>query len=378
MLEDTNAFSLKYVGARFLGARLPLDVLSDLPAFRDLLVSYAKERWRDEHATRRRLPKGFDQSVAFDLVGITEGSAVAQLAWSRETAQEKLPGLSDELELIIAQSYGDVLRLIDDAGQGRYPRALSPEQVRALNRLGAGLREDEKIEFPRSAQSGGSIIFLDAFSRRNLITHVRETYQIRYEGIGTLNGLHVDDGWISVATDDRGQLRVQVDPSRVSNDFDGNTGKPVQFSLQIELDRNENFRSVVDVFDVDLIDREIVERLEKCKARLTEFRSLAKGWHNGDGEPIASEAIRATEAFLVKRPAFAETYGVFPTPSGGVLIEFQTKTWDLSVEVDSTGAMEIFGVEIDGAGEISSRIYERMDDEFLSEFDRQIGTPMNR
>src|SRR5271170_1700381 len=109
------------------------------------------------------------------------------------------------------------------------------------------------------------IIFLDAFSRRNRITHVRETYQIRYEGIGTLNGLHVDDGWISVATDDRGQLRVQVDPSRVSNDFDGNTGKPVQFSLQIELDRNENFRSVVDVFDVDLIDREIVERLEKCK-----------------------------------------------------------------------------------------------------------------
>jgi hypothetical protein len=179
-------------------------------------------------------------------------------------------------------------------------------------------------------------------------------------------------------TEDRGELRVGMDPNRVSNEFDGNTGKPVQFSLQIELDRNENFRSVVDVFDVDLIDPEIVERLEKCKTRLGEFQSLAKGWHNGGGEPIAPEAIRAAEAFLAKRPAFAETYGIFPTLDGGVLIEFQTKTWDFSLEVGKTGAIEIFGIEIDGPGELPSHVYERLDDKFLAEFDRHIGVPISQ
>ena len=211
MPEDPKVFSLKYDGARFLGARLPLDVLSDLPAFRDLLVSYAKERWREQHAARQRLPKGFDQSITFDLVAVGEGSAVAQLAWSREIAQATFPGFSDELELIVERSYGDVVNLIDEAGRQRYPRALSPEQVRALNKLGAGLREGEKIEFPRPGQSDGNVVFLDAYRRRNLITHVRETYQIRYEGIGILNGLHVDDSWISVSTEDRGELRVNVD-----------------------------------------------------------------------------------------------------------------------------------------------------------------------
>src|SRR6202041_478124 len=111
---------------------LPLDVLSDLPAFRDLLVSYAKERWRELHAQRRRLPKGFDQSITFNLVGIAPGSAVPRLAWSREVAQANLPGFSDELETIVEQSYQDVVDLIEDAGLQRYPRALSPEQVRAL------------------------------------------------------------------------------------------------------------------------------------------------------------------------------------------------------------------------------------------------------
>jgi hypothetical protein len=369
MPEDAKVFSLKYAGARFFGARLPLDVLSDLPAFRDLLVSYAKDHWREQHAARQRLPKGFDQSITFDLVGVAQGSAVAQLAWSRQIAQTTLPGFSDELESIVEQSYNDVVNLIDEAGQQRYPSALSPEQVRALNKLGAGLREGEKIEFPRPSDRDGHVVFLDAFRRRDLITHVRETYQVRYEGIGVLNGLHVDDGWISVSTDDRGEVRVSLDRNRVSDEFDGNTGGSVQFALQIELDRGDKLRSVIDVFDVDLIDPQIVEQLEKCKARLGEFESLGEGWLDGAGESIATEAIRAADAFLTKRPAFAEIYGIFPTSDGGILIEFQNGTWDISVEFTKAGGIEMSGVEINGPNDLPSRAFEAVNERFLAEFD---------
>ncbi len=369
MPEDAKVFWLKYAGGRFLGARLPLDVLSDLPAFRDLLVSYAKDRWREQHAARRRLPKGFDQSITFDLVGVVQGSAVAQLAWSRQFAQINLPGFSDELESIVERSYNDVVSLIDEAGRQRYPSALSPEQVRALNKLGAGLREGEKIEFPQPSDREGNVVFLDALRRRELITHVRETYQVRYEGIGILNGLHVDDGWISVATEDRGELRVSLDRNRISDEFDGNTGRSVQFALQIELDRGDRLQSVVDVFDVDLIDPQIVEQLEKCKTRLSEFESLREGWLDGAGESIAKDAIRAADAFLTKRPAFAETYGIFPTADGGILIEFQNGTWDIAVEFTKAGAIEMSGVEINGPNDLQSRAFESLNEAFLEEFD---------
>jgi hypothetical protein len=44
-MEETKPFRLRYVGDRFKGRRMPLDVLPDLPAFRDLLISYVKDAW---------------------------------------------------------------------------------------------------------------------------------------------------------------------------------------------------------------------------------------------------------------------------------------------------------------------------------------------
>ena len=53
------------------------------------------------HAERERLPKGFEKSIAFDLVGIKDGSAIPQLEWDRDTAQLLLPDLKDELEGLV-------------------------------------------------------------------------------------------------------------------------------------------------------------------------------------------------------------------------------------------------------------------------------------
>jgi hypothetical protein len=83
-MTELRSFLLRYVGARFEGHRLPLDVLPDLSAFRDLLVSYVKAEWRAAHTERDRLPKGFEKSIAFDLVEIRD--------WERRTATRLGPG----------------------------------------------------------------------------------------------------------------------------------------------------------------------------------------------------------------------------------------------------------------------------------------------
>ena len=79
MTIDTINFELRYVGARFDRHRLPLDVLPDLSAFRDLLVSYVKAGWRATNEKRVRLPKGFEKSTYLN----EKGNRRVRLAWTR-------------------------------------------------------------------------------------------------------------------------------------------------------------------------------------------------------------------------------------------------------------------------------------------------------
>lgn len=313
------------------------------------------------------------KSISFDLVSLNEGSAVPKLDWSREQAQRMLPEFTDQLEDLVSQSYSDLWGLIDDAAHNRFPAALSSEHIRALNKLGSGLQDDERIEFLGSHGADGSVVYLDTFRRKALITGVRETYQARYDGIGTLVGLHVTDGYIDVETVEHGELRIAVDPDRVSGEFDGNTGSEVQFALQIELDNNDQLRGVISVFGVDLIDAELSDSIMNCRERLNELRNLRAGWHDGGGCAIDGAAIETARDFLAKRPFFAGAYRLFPTDNGGVLFEFEKQGWDFSIEFGVGGAVEMYGVRIDGPEEMESQFFTRLDDEFISAFDARTG-----
>lgn len=368
MDKENKSFVLRYVGSRFNGARLPLDVLSDLPAFRDLLVSYAKDGWRSTHRGRERLPKGFDKSISFDLVSIAEGSAMPKLDWSRKAAQEMLPGFVDELEVLVGSSYENIVQLIDNAGHSQFPSALSSEHVRALNKLGSGLLESERIEFLGSSGKDGNVVYLDAFRRKALIKGVRETYQARFEGVGKLVGLHVD-GSIAVSTLDHGELKIVIDEARIQSEFDGNINSDVQFSLQIELDNNDKFRNVIEVYDIEIIDPDLSNILIRCNERLNELGDLQNGWHNGEGVSIEKVAIANAKSLLNKRPNLSSFYRIYPTLEGGVLFEFEKKGWDLSVEFKSTNQFEIFGVQLDGNREQVPKLFEDLETEFLQLFD---------
>ncbi len=371
MVHDDKSFQLRYVGGRFDGARLPLEVLGDLPAFRDLLVAYAKDLWRLSHADRQRLPKGFDQSISFDLVSLTEGSAIPQIDWSRQSAQAVLPGFGDELSEIVEGSYEKIVKLIDGAANDQFPTSLSSEHIRALNKLGSGLKSGEKIEFLGSSGADGKVVYLDTYRRKSLITHVRETYQIRFEGIGVLQGLHVD-GSISVFTEEYGEIKILVDRDRIAEEFDGNTGCDIQFSLKIELDNKDIFRGVVEVYDVDLIDAELSDNIMKCRERITEIGRLGRGWLNGDADAISQNAVVAAEGFLRKRPSYSENYKIFPTPVGGIVFEMDVGGWDYSVEFSPEGTVEMYGIEIDGNNELEPQHFAEVGDDFLGFFDRKI------
>ena len=377
-MTEPRSFLLRYVGARFEGHRLPLDVLPDLSAFRDLLVSYVKAEWRSAHTQRERLPKGFEKSIAFDLVCIGDGSAVPQLDWDRDTAQLLLPDFKDELEGLVEKSYAKVLKLIDSAYMPVESVELTSENIRALNRFGSGLLPDERIEFVSSRGADGNVVYLDTHRRKRLITRGRDSYQTRFEDIGKLLGSEIDPlgtaGTITILTSDFGKINVPVSPERVRDDFDGNIEADVQFRLMIELgSRDDGYRGVVEVFDVDVIDAKVVADLAMCRERIASLASLQDGWHDGSGKPPTNAAVVTASRLLSRKPGMAASYRIFPTDDGGLLFEFVRSGWDYSFEIGSTGKLEIFGTETAGNADLETDALDVNSDEFLRHFDRIAG-----
>lgn len=377
MADAEKSFRLKYVGPRFDAARLPVDVLSDLPAFRDLLAAFAKEAWLARNTDRRRVPKGFDKSLAFDLVAIEPGSTIPRVDWNRQSAQVHFDGSMDELSEIVADSFRQVVSLLDDAGRDMFPKSLSSEHVRALNKLGAGLREDERIEFPNMRGKEGGIVFLDSARRKKLITRVRETYQTRFESTGVLRGTVAPNdgsGYILVGTVEHGDLNISLELDRLINEFDGNIGADVQLDLLIELDHADRYRRMVDVHEVRLVETKVDPERERCEKRLAHLEQLRDGWDDGDAVAPAALALASARRFLRERPALCARYKIYPREEGGVLFEFEANRWDFSLGFEPFGAVEMYGIQIEGGrDEMQPMTFQNVGPEFLAEFDLRVG-----
>jgi hypothetical protein len=374
MSDEEKSYRLKYVGKRFDGMRLPVEVLSDLPAFRDLLAAYAKNQWIAINNPRKRVPRGFDKSISFDLVALEEGSAISKLEWNPYSIQPDLEGFSDELSDIVRGAFNSIAKLIDDAGQDIFPQSLSAEHVRALNKLGAGLQSTEKIEFLNTEGKDGKIVYLDSYRRKKLITCVRETYQTRFQGTGILMGVMTQpqQGFITVNTAIHGPINIQLDHERLVKEFDGYIETDVQFDLQIELDNSDKFRSVVDVYEVELI--EISPDLKKCRDRIAYIQTLPQDWNGEDGAPAAASAIRTASFFLTEYAAICSQYHIYPTDSGGILIEFEWNEWDFSVEFSAAGKIEMYGIQIGGEQEeMQPKTFNSFNGAFKKEFDLRLG-----
>jgi len=377
MEEEDKSFSLRYVGRRFDQARLPLDVLGDLPALRDLIAALAKQEFRHNNSDRKRVPRGFDKSISFSLTDIGSGSAIPVFALDRELAQQNLPNFGDGMEEIVNRAYQRVAEIFDDAGQGRFPQALPLDAIHALSKLGANIQDDEKIEFRNTTGADGNVVCLDGFRRKNLLTRVRETYTFEFESVGTLTGVDASHNTIQVLTEEYGELRLPLDGvSMPAEQFDGSLHTLVEFSLSIALDAHDEFKAIEEVHSVDLV-RPYDEDLMRCVNRLQELATVEKGWLGGQqGEQLVHLAgMRATQIIFM-RSNLANIFRIFPTEDGGISIEFDKSGWSFAVEIMPDGSLEIDGSSNDGKV-FEMKSFEGFSSKFFEAFDEMISVIIN-
>ena len=316
-------------GTRFERGVVPLEVLGDFAAFREMVLEVAKWRFLSRNPSRQRVPRGFTDNFSFNLVGLREGSAVCEIELGTphgSFSSEYGPYYED---------FTGALESIIDAVSSDDPGARMPLGYYAyFDRIGRSLREGELLEF--RLPSKGVSASLDQSRRRDLLAISRLT---EFTNEVTLRG------YVPEMDQDRKTFELQpahgpkvVAPlsafhfDTVLKAFVGYSGTdPVRVLVKGigRFNRQGRLQSLEYVNDVSLLDPLDVA------FRLDEFRNLQDGWLEGEGVAPSQPGLDwLSETFYHNYPIADEFPYSYPTPEGGVQFEWSIGSWEFALEVD--------------------------------------------
>lgn len=188
--EIRDVTTITFSGPRFEDAGLELDVLSELLAYRKLLIETAKELWRSENRERQRLPKGFEESIRLKFYSIEAGSAAVpikrivshddSLLFDPSPRADEIDEAAQLIDETIAAVSAD--RTIPD----RMPKTALP----LLAALGEYLREGEAIK-THAVRSAKAAEFT-CETRTRVERLLEAVYEDRVEIVGEVRSADVD------------------------------------------------------------------------------------------------------------------------------------------------------------------------------------------
>lgn len=187
--EIRDVTTITFSGPRFDDAGLELDVLSELLAYRKLLVETAKELWRTENRERQRLPKGFEESIRLKFYSIESGSAVVPIkrVVSRDDSRLFEASRPDEIDEA-AQLIDETIAAVSD--DRTIPERMPKTVLPFLAALGENLREGEAIRTHAARSTKGAEFTCETRSRVERL--LEAVYEDRVEIVGEVRSADVD------------------------------------------------------------------------------------------------------------------------------------------------------------------------------------------
>ncbi len=319
----------RLIGGRFEEHSLPLDVLKDWSAFEELVIEIAKDIYLKENKERKRAPRGFTDEFSLHLTAVEPGSAIPVL--KRYFSGENLP-FSDHFDRALALVQAAIIAVnVGQAVPVEFPR----EYLGYFNRFGSSLREGERVEW-NVAGSSQAVVY-DRSTRKKLVLTGAKSYQAAADL----------RGWITEVNAEKNSYTIKlIGGPKLLGGYPRELANHVLVALS-EFQR-EKFQSckvlVRGLTDYDLNDQALrvaeTQHLEMLDpndvtARCEELAQLKDGWLDGEGKAPSREGLAslqkawgATSAESLPLPF------IYPTPEGGIQMEWCLGDWEISAEVE--------------------------------------------
>jgi hypothetical protein len=339
----------RFVGKRFTGGSIPLEMLRDLAALEDMLVEVAKWVFREQNE-RQRIPRGFAESIHLRLTGVRAGSAIPVIML--ESSQAALPEIGYGYQHYLESARGliiDTIAAANDNNSSAFP--LPPHCLSYFDRLGRSLREGERIEFSSTA---GEVVPLTRETRFRLLTA---------SSIRTISEEVVLRG--SVHEADQDKLTFQM--TLISGHKVPGVIPEALLESFVEAFTRYRDGTLVAIEGVARYDRhpkrlKVIESVERVTildeldvpARIDDLRLLKDGWMDGRGGRLSPEGLDwFVSSFQSEFTGDLPLPYVYPTEEGGLRLEWEVASLDLSVNIDlnaKTGVFHSLNCETDADG----------------------------
>ena len=309
---------------------MPLHVLADFAVLEQMIVDIAKSKYRTDHPTRRRVPRGFTDGISLKLTGVEEGSAIPVISLFLAATTLLPPAAKSYFE----NARDALVGSIREAEQGRPITALPPRMLGYFARFGRSLEAGEAVVFEDAG--GGPPARLTQETRHQLVmaSTVKE-----YTGDvvlhGTITGMEAKEAWFHLEQPDGRTVDLPLAEPHFETILEAfnsyATGQKVQVRVYAlgRFDRDRRLKGIESVDQVVAIDPLDV------RARVEELKQLQNGWLDGLGvAPPPAVLDWITTVFEERYPDDLRLPYLFPTPAGQGLAEWALAPHSLSLEID--------------------------------------------
>lgn len=346
MSDTIDAFiNIKYVGTRFDGGQLPLDVLADLQALEDILTTFARDLWLARHG-RERMPNGFPNWFEFSLIGVEDGSAVPRLRLNiADDFQPQLIGHHERHDLIKEAEF-EFAKVLRAANAPEKEVVLSPTQIRNFNRFLTNLKPGELFSYTAPAIDNDlqqEIISLDVERRNRFLKSVKPTYETRLQGKARLKSVD-ESGTLRFVTVERKDFSLTDNTVR-AHEYGANIGSYYDYDLTVRCRHDDNVQDVLTIHDLSLVDHPLINTIDTMS-------SLEDGWLDGHGKAVPENVRNNAKNFISAAKKLPTFYAAAPTEDGGILLEFKVLNWDYGLEFNLDDTISFFAVDLQSDNEM--------------------------
>ena len=340
---DLEAFrGLKFEGGRFEQPGLPVTVMAEIITYQDLVLRAAKAVFFREHPFRQRLPKGFKDRYQLRLSQIHTGSVATLL--ERTTNQ-----ILEDDEFSEAETH--VTNIIRAAASRQSLPTLPGFDLSSVNRLGQTLEPSERIVLhPKTANQA----ILDFITRHHIAKY---TYKpppriARLAGrVTEINAAkHTFTLWVNAYSsfctgsfDAKAHLALLKEV--LTEDMLAGPEIAVKGNITFSRDGLPKGWNRLTLLSKTIDERQHL--LERLKRQIEEMVELEDTWFDTDSKKPSDAALMAAWDIFrsLTNTATISSFLIpvaFPTPTGGISLEWITDQVDIDINILSSGEQSDF------------------------------------